>query len=76
MKKKMDTAYMNQVPDKSVFFIFLRGNEGDPLSPPEGEAAQGCIPLTPSDFFLFPGEFLSTCRSSHGLIVQVAKVSE
>jgi hypothetical protein len=27
---------------------FKKGNEGDPLSPPEGEAPQGEDPLTPN----------------------------
>jgi hypothetical protein len=36
----------------SIFAHFLRNYEGDPLSPPEGEAAQGEHPLDP--LLLFP----------------------
>ena len=30
-----------------IFFTFFRGYESNPLSPPEGEAPKGSIPLTP-----------------------------
>jgi hypothetical protein len=33
-------------------FILFEGNEGDPLSPPEGEAAQGELPLDLFSLFL------------------------
>jgi hypothetical protein len=34
-------------PDFVHFFVDLKKYEGDPLSPPEGEAAQGAYPLDP-----------------------------
>jgi hypothetical protein len=35
-----------------LLFILLEGDEGDPLSPPEGEATQGEHPLDPFSLFL------------------------
>ena len=47
------------------FIRFERSYEVDPLSPPEGEAAQGVLPLTPFAvpslcFLLFLLEFLAS----------------
>jgi len=47
------------VPKKSftVYFFNLKEGVGDPLSPPEGEAAQGAYPLDPfssPSFYLLP----------------------
>jgi hypothetical protein len=38
----------------SIFLYFKRGYEGDPLSPPDGEATQGEHPLDPLYFSSLP----------------------
>ena len=43
-----------------IFFTFFRGYEGNPLSPPEGEAAQGEHPLDPLSFSPVSKEIFSS----------------
>ena len=53
---------MDERNKREPFLIFLdRCYEGDPLSPPEGEASQGERPLDPLRyFFSYKGDFQIT----------------
>jgi hypothetical protein len=45
--KKDGLFWICRKPDFVQLFVDLKKYDGDPLSPPEGEAAQGVYPLDP-----------------------------